>query len=310
MKAIWNGETIAESNDTIVIEGNHYFPADSLRKEYFKSSSTTTVCPWKGEASYYTLEVEDKENKDAAWYYPEPSELAREIKNRVAFWRGVEVVRGSLNLNEVLSIDEWRKIAGRAAIQHVHKKQILYLPTEPSDNLYILKEGKVKISRFSPDGKELILSIISPGGLFGEFAITGQHQREEMAQVLEDAAIYIIHPEDMWDLMQTNPSLNFNILKQLGNRVEKLQSRLEVMTFKSTEQRILALIKEIAQEHGHIIAGDPHQREIRLALTQADIAKLSATSRQSVSTFLKYLEKQGLIKYDRRRIYIQDLSLL
>lgn len=93
MKALWNGETIAESNDTVVIEGNHYFPADSLKEEYFKPSSTNTVCPWKGTASYYTLEVNGKENKDAAWYYPQPSELAKGIKGRVAFWRGVEVVK-------------------------------------------------------------------------------------------------------------------------------------------------------------------------------------------------------------------------
>lgn len=91
MKAIWNGTTIAESSDTIVIEGNHYFPAESLNKEYFKPSNTHTVCHWKGTASYYNLEVNGKENKDAAWYYPQTSELAKSIKGRVAFWRGVEV---------------------------------------------------------------------------------------------------------------------------------------------------------------------------------------------------------------------------
>jgi uncharacterized protein (DUF427 family) len=93
MKAIWNGQTIAESNDTIVIEGNHYFPADSVKKEYFEQSSTHTVCPWKGTASYYTLKVDGKENKDAAWYYPNPKEMAKGIKDRVAFWQGVEVVK-------------------------------------------------------------------------------------------------------------------------------------------------------------------------------------------------------------------------
>lgn len=91
MKAIWNGETIAESDNTVVIEGNHYFPAESIKEEYFKKSDTQTVCPWKGKASYYSLEVGGKENKDAAWYYPQPSELAKGIKDRVAFWRGVKV---------------------------------------------------------------------------------------------------------------------------------------------------------------------------------------------------------------------------
>lgn len=91
MKAIWNGKVIAESNDTIVVEGNHYFPKDSINQENFKASSTHSTCPWKGEASYYTLEVDGEMNQDAAWYYPEPKEAAKEIKDYVAFWKGVEV---------------------------------------------------------------------------------------------------------------------------------------------------------------------------------------------------------------------------
>jgi uncharacterized protein (DUF427 family) len=91
MKAIWNGQVIAESDDTINIEGNQYFPADAINKEYFKPSGTHTTCPWKGEASYYTLQVDGKENKDAAWYYPEAKPMAKSIEGRVAFWKGVEV---------------------------------------------------------------------------------------------------------------------------------------------------------------------------------------------------------------------------
>lgn len=91
MKAIWNNQVIAESDNTVVIEGNHYFPPESLKKEYFKSSELHSTCPWKGQASYYTIEVNGKENKDAAWYYQTPSELAKGIKDHVAFWRGVEI---------------------------------------------------------------------------------------------------------------------------------------------------------------------------------------------------------------------------
>lgn len=91
MKAFWNNQLIAESNDTVVIEGNHYFPHDSINKAYFKTSDTHSVCPWKGTASYYTIVVEGKENTDAAWYYPKVSELAKGIKNYVAFWKGVTI---------------------------------------------------------------------------------------------------------------------------------------------------------------------------------------------------------------------------
>jgi len=91
MKAIWNNQVIAESNDTIVVENNHYFPKESVKAEYLKETDIHTTCPWKGKASYYTLEVDGKENQDAAWYYPEPKEAAKNITNYVAFWKGVKI---------------------------------------------------------------------------------------------------------------------------------------------------------------------------------------------------------------------------
>jgi len=91
MKATWNGTVIAESDATRVVEGNHYFPLDAIKREYFNASSTTSICPWKGQASYYTIEVDGSRNQDAAWYYPTTKDAAAEIKGYVAFWRGVEV---------------------------------------------------------------------------------------------------------------------------------------------------------------------------------------------------------------------------
>ena len=93
MKAIWNGQVIAESDATLVIEGNHYFLESNVKKEFLVSSDTETVCHWKGTANYYSLSVDGKVNKDAVWYYANPSKMAEGIKGRVAFWRGVEVVK-------------------------------------------------------------------------------------------------------------------------------------------------------------------------------------------------------------------------
>ena len=90
-KAIWNGAVLAESDETEMVEGNHYFPPNSLNKAYFKESSNHTTCPWKGVASYYDVVVGDKVNKGAAWYYPAPKTAAANIKDHVAFWRGVQV---------------------------------------------------------------------------------------------------------------------------------------------------------------------------------------------------------------------------
>ena len=90
-KATWNGVTLAESDQTIEIEGNQYFPLSSIDRQYFKPSSTHTTCPWKGEASYYTIEAAGSKNPDAAWFYPHPKDAAKEIKDYVAFWKGVKV---------------------------------------------------------------------------------------------------------------------------------------------------------------------------------------------------------------------------
>lgn len=92
MRAIWNDVVLADSNDTVIVEGNHYFPADSLRREHFRDSDHRSSCPWKGAASYYDVLVGGEVNANAAWYYPAPKDAARQIAGRVAFWKGVQVV--------------------------------------------------------------------------------------------------------------------------------------------------------------------------------------------------------------------------
>ena len=93
MKAIWNGAVIAQSDDTVVVEGNHYFPMDSVNADYLQPSETHTHCAWKGEADYFSLLVDDQTNVDAVWTYREPKEAARQIEGRVAFWKGVQIVK-------------------------------------------------------------------------------------------------------------------------------------------------------------------------------------------------------------------------
>jgi uncharacterized protein (DUF427 family) len=92
MKAIWNRAVIADSNDTVIVEGNHYFPENAVKQEYLSPSDHTSVCPWKGMANYYSINVAGELNKDAAWYYAAPKQAAAQIKGRIAFWRGVQVV--------------------------------------------------------------------------------------------------------------------------------------------------------------------------------------------------------------------------
>jgi uncharacterized protein (DUF427 family) len=91
MRATWNDATLAESDRTIVVEGNHYFPPESIKREFFQNSDTHTTCAWKGEASYFDVVVSGKVNKDAAWFYPQPSDAAKQIKDYIAFWKGVQI---------------------------------------------------------------------------------------------------------------------------------------------------------------------------------------------------------------------------
>lgn len=93
-RAVWGGKVIAESNNTVVVEGNHYFPPEAVSKLFFKPSTHTSICPWKGTASYYHIEVDGMQNENAAWYYPDPKPAAKEIKGRIAFWKGVSVEPG------------------------------------------------------------------------------------------------------------------------------------------------------------------------------------------------------------------------
>lgn len=211
---------------------------------------------------------------------------------------------------KALSKEEKTKLDEMAVMRHTPKKQILYFPTDSSSSIYMLKAGKVKISRLMPDGKETILTILGPGEIFGELGITGQQEREEIAEVTDDAIICVVDIKDLQNMMKDNPQFNMEILKFIGFRLKRVQNRLESLIFKNAEQRIRSLIKELAEDHGRIIAGDENMREVKLGLTHEDIAKLTATSRQTVTTQLKELEKSGLIKYDRKRINIKDLSKL
>jgi uncharacterized protein (DUF427 family) len=113
VRAVWNGVVIAQSDDTVVVDGNIYFPADALRREFLTASTTRTWCPWKGVASYYTVTVDGRENRDAAWYYPEPKPAAEAVADRVAFWRGV-VIEGDAPGGLPAGRRDYRRVPGGA----------------------------------------------------------------------------------------------------------------------------------------------------------------------------------------------------
>ena len=117
-RAVWNGAVLAESGHTVKVEGNHYFPPDSLNREYFSGSQTTSTCPWKGQARYYSITVNGKTNRDAAWYYRRPSPAASSIAGHVAFWHGVKVERVPRPRQVVAAIRAGQTRAGRVSSAH------------------------------------------------------------------------------------------------------------------------------------------------------------------------------------------------
>lgn len=182
------------------------------------------------------------------------------------------------------------------------KREIIYFPEERSDNIYMLKEGKVKISRVSEDGKKMTLHLIGPGEIFGESAILGQEKRENIAEVVEDAVICSINRTMFQEMLANNPKMNLSINKFIGLRIRKIQAHVEDLVFKDAKERVVAFLERYTKTFGKkMIDG----WMVRPFLTHQEIADLTATSRQTVNTILNELVNNQEIKYTRR--YFQVL---
>lgn len=216
----------------------------------------------------------------------------------------------NFSMLHILSKQEMQALDAMAVMRSAPRNQVIYFPEDTSDTVFLLKQGKVKISRIAESGKEMILAILGPGEIFGELSITGQIKREEIAEATEDAVICSVSISDFQNMMAMNSKLNLQVTKFIGFRLKKVQSRLESLIFKTAEQRVRFLLKELAEEHGRQIINNPEERVVKMRLTHEDIAKLSATSRQTVTSVLNDLEKHGLISYDRSRIFVKKYSEL
>lgn len=182
------------------------------------------------------------------------------------------------------------------------KHEIIYFPEERSDTIYMLKEGKVKISRVSEDGKKMTLHLIGPGEIFGESAILGQEKRENIAEVVEDAVICSINRTMFQKMLANNPKLNLSINKFIGLRIRKIQAHVEDLVFKDAKERVVAFLERYTKTFGKkMIDG----WMVRPFLTHQEIADLTATSRQTVNSILNDLVNNNEIKYTRR--YFQVL---
>ncbi len=188
------------------------------------------------------------------------------------------------------------------------KGSYIYFVGDPSDYVYLVKQGRVKISSYADDGKEIVKTILNAGEIFGELAITGEDKRKDFAQVLDARTIICpLSIRDMRNLMEDDQELSFKIFKLIGFRMRKLERRLELLISKDARTRVVEFIKDMAQERGEKVGLEVM---IKSHLKHQDIASLTGTSRQTVTTIMNDLKEKNLISFDRRRILIRDLEQL
>ncbi|MEP1035212.1 Crp/Fnr family transcriptional regulator [Ekhidna sp.] len=191
----------------------------------------------------------------------------------------------------------------------VYKKDdFIYFKDQSSENIYMVSSGRVKIGTYGPDGKEIVKAILTRGEIFGELALAGEEKRQDFAQAMDnDTHVCSMTIEDLQNLMVDNKDLNLKILKIVGFRLRKTERKIESLVFKDARTRIVDFLREMAEEKGQKVG---FEMMIKNHLTHKDIASLTGTSRQTVTTVMNELREKNLINFDRRRILIRDLDKL
>lgn len=188
------------------------------------------------------------------------------------------------------------------------KDDFIYFKDQTADKVYMVADGRVKIGTYASDGKEIVKAILTRGELFGEMALAGEEVREDFAQAMNhDTKICVMTIDDLKELMKENKELSFKLLKLVGFRLRKMERKIESLVFKDARTRIIEFLRDTALEKGQKVG---FEVMIKNHLTHKDIASLTGTSRQTVTTVLNELRESNLINFDRRRILIRDLEKL
>lgn len=192
---------------------------------------------------------------------------------------------------------------------HQHQKgDHIYSVGEPAEYVYIVKQGRVKIGMYSEDGKEIVKTILGAGEVFGEMALTGEENHRDFARAMDvDTRVCSMTLEDMQNRMADNPDLSLEIFKMIGKRIQKLERRIELLISKDARTRVVEFLRDVAHEKGRKVG---FETLIPNHLKHQDIASLTGTSRQTVTTIMNELKEKNIINFDRRKILIRDLALL
>jgi len=187
------------------------------------------------------------------------------------------------------------------------KGEYIYLPNEHSDRIYFLTNGRVKIGTYGNSGKEITKAILTKGEVFGELAYLGEEKRRDFAYAMETTTVCILTVDEMRALMKDHSGFNMFLMRVLGSRVLEMEQRLESLVFKDSRSRIIDLLLDMAKKKGQRVG---YEFVVRKFITHQEIANLTATSRQTVTTVLNDLRNRNLLTFDRRRLLIRDMEAL
>jgi CRP-like cAMP-binding protein len=186
------------------------------------------------------------------------------------------------------------------------KNEFIYFPNDIPHHVYMIAEGRIKVGSYTNEGKEIVKAILGPGEIFGELALTGEEKRNDFAQALDnDTIVCPMSLNEMKQMMAHNKPLSFKLMKLIGLRLRKVERRLESLVFKDARTRVVEFLKDEAEEKGKKVG---YETMIPNHLTHKDIASLTGTSRQTVTTILNDLRDKNIINFDRRKILIRDLE--
>ncbi len=213
-----------------------------------------------------------------------------------------------VDLFEILCPTKVPGMEEKHSVRYFDKDEFIYFPDQPSVNIYMISDGRVKIGSYLDGGKEIVKAILGHGEIFGELALTGEERRTDFAQAMDhNTKICPMSIEDIKDLMKDNQSLSLKIMKIIGFRLRKMERKIESLVFKDARTRIIDFLRETALEKGQKVG---FEMMIKNHLTHKDIASLTGTSRQTVTTVLNELRDENIINFDRRRILIRDMEKL
>jgi len=209
----------------------------------------------------------------------------------------------NFNLFESIDQSNMEKLNNITSMQEIKKSQPIYFAQDPSNSIFFLKKGRVKLTRTSPDGKEMIVALINPGDVFGEMSILDDTERTDYAITMDECLICAISKNDFREFSEKNPSLNLKLTKLIGFRMRKYSERIEGLIFKDAQQRVISFLLSLANEQGKKIGDEIF---VKPFLTHQDIASLTACSRQTVNSILTSLREDGIIDFDRRKLIIKN----